>query len=421
MIGAKIRYFRQMKGITQEQLASGICSIPYLSKIEHGLAQPSEELVEHLCNELGVSLEQVDDEDKISEMTKYLKDWYREMRIRDLEQVENKKKKIEKEFENIEDPILLTTYLLFKFRYHLLNLELDKSNTLLERLYIVQESLNHDLEFYYYYFLGLYYYQLKKFSDSLEVYKKAEKLSKTMNLDVGELSEFYYQKALVHGRLYQVALSNNHAVKALSLFNQEYNFKRSADIEVLLGINNLRILNYEEATNHFKNTLKYAESFNDKYLKSIVYHNLGLVSAAMGLSLEALDYYKSGLQYINEDDSEEVVQTIYLIATEYSKLNKIENAEKWLATGLKQALNNEVINYVYHFKILEHHVKQTYNSDYEVLLKEEAIPYFEEKQSWKYVTDYCEKLADYYNHSSQYKNASYYYRLANDARKKIIN
>ena len=76
---------------------------------------------------------------------------------------------------------------------------------------------------------------------------------------------------------------------------------------------------------------------------------------------------------------------------------------------------------MYHFKILEHHVKQTYNSDYEVLLKEEAIPYFEEKQSWKYVTDYCEKLADYYNHSSQYKNASYYYRLANDARKKIIN
>ena len=66
--------------------------------------------------------------------------------------------------------------------------------------------------------------------------------------------------------------------------------------------------------------------------------------------------------------------------------------------GLKQATNNEVINYVYHFKILEHHVKQTYNSDYEVLLKEEAIPYFEEKQSWKYVTDYCERLADYYNH-----------------------
>ena len=84
MIGAKIRYFRQMKGITQEQLASGICSIPYLSKIEHGLAQPSEELVEHLCKELGVSLDQVDDEDRISEVTNLLRDWYREMRIRDL-------------------------------------------------------------------------------------------------------------------------------------------------------------------------------------------------------------------------------------------------------------------------------------------------------------------------------------------------
>lgn len=421
MIGAKIRYFRQMKGITQEQLASGICSIPYLSKIEHGLAQPSEELVEHLCKELGVSLDQVDDEDKITEVTNKLQEWYREMRIRDFEQVEKKKLLLEHEFQSIENPSLLTTYLLYQFRYHILKQELDKSNTLLEQLYVVQESLNHQLEFYYHYFLGLYYYQLKKFAESLEAYKKAEKLSKTMSLDIGEISEFYYQKALVHGRLYQVALSNNHAVKALALFNQEYNFKRSADIEVLLGINNFRILNYEEATNHLKNALKYAESFNAKFLKSIVFHNLGLVSAAMGLSIEALDYYKSGLQCISENSSEDIVQTIYLIAIEYNKLDKVDEAKKWLSQGLEQALENEVINYVYHFKILDHQVKQSFNSEYESLLKDEAIPYFQEKQSWKYVTDYCEKLADYFNHHSHYKNASYFYRLANDARKKIIN
>jgi len=410
-----------MKGITQEQLASGICSIPYLSKIEHGLAQPSEELVGHLCKELGVSLDQVDDEEKIQDVSIKLQEWYKEMRIRDFEQAEKKMLLLEKEFLTIENPSLLTTYLLYKFRYHILRQELDKSNTILEQLYVVQESLNHQLEFFYHYFLGLYYYQLKKFSDSLEEYKKAEKLSKTMNLDTGELSEFYYQKALVHGRLYQVALSNNHAVKALALFNQEYNFKRSADIEVLLGINNFRILNYEEATNHLKNALKYAESFNAKFLKSIVFHNLGLVSAAMGLSIEALDYYKSGLQCLPESSSEDIVQTIYLIVVEYNKLNDNIEASKWLAQGLEQAVSDEVINYVYHFKILDHQVNQSYNSSYEYLLKEEAIPYFQDKQSWKYVTDYCEKLADYYNHHSQYKNASYYYRLANDARKKIIN
>ena len=104
MIGAKIRYFRQMKGITQEQLASGICSIPYLSKIEHGLAQPSEELVEHLCNELGVSLDQVDDEDKMKRLHNDLDSWYKEMRLRNFEEVVSYKKRIDEEIDGVEDP-----------------------------------------------------------------------------------------------------------------------------------------------------------------------------------------------------------------------------------------------------------------------------------------------------------------------------
>ncbi|MBN8210728.1 helix-turn-helix domain-containing protein [Bacillus sp. NTK071] len=420
MIGAKIRYFRQMKGITQEQLASGICSIPYLSKIEHGLAQPSEELVEHLCNELGVSLDQVDDEDKMKRLHNDLDAWYKEMRLRNFEEVTSFKKRIEEEIEGVEDPDMLTKYLLLTFRYHILFRETDKANDILERLYHVQERLSENLEYFYFYFLGLYYYQNRKFREAGEKYKKANKLLTSMKSNNAEWAEFYYQQALVHNRLSQITLSNNLAIKCLDLFNKEYNFKRAADTEILLGVNNRVILNYGEAEHHFQNALKYAESFNDKRLKSIIYHDLGYVYSCQNESKIALEYYQSGLQNNEEHEIEDRAKTVYLIASEYLKINDLELAKHWIDEGMRIVKKTEFLEYIYHYNVLELKLSNSEDEHTESSLRD-AVNYFETKNYWNYVSEYGEMLADYYFNSSQYKNSSFYFKLANDARKKIMN
>ncbi|WP_347548759.1 helix-turn-helix domain-containing protein [Pseudalkalibacillus hwajinpoensis] len=420
MIGAKIRYFRQMKGITQEQLASGICSIPYLSKIEHGLAQPSEELVEHLCNELGVSLDQVDDEDKMKQLHNDLDSWYKEMRLRNFEEVISYKKRIDEEIDTVEDPDMLTKYLLLSFRYHILFRESDKANDLLERLYHVQERLSEDLEYFYYYFLGLYYYQNTKFKEANEQYKKAHFLLISMKSNSAEWAEFYYQQALVHNRLSQITLSNNLAIKCLDLFNKEYNFKRASDTEILLGINNRVILNYGEAEHHFQNALKYAESFNDKRLKSIIYHDLGYVYSFQNNSEMALQYYQSALQNSEMHEIEDRAKTIYLIASEYLKINNFELASHWIDEGMDLVKKTEFLEYIHHFKVLILKLNNSQFDNQELLLKN-AVKYFEEKNHWFYVSEYGEMLADHYFNNGQYKNSSFYFRLANDARKKIMN
>ncbi|MCA0986874.1 tetratricopeptide repeat protein [Guptibacillus algicola] len=419
MIGAKIRYFRQMKGITQEQLASGICSIPYLSKIEHGLAQPSEELVEHLCKELGVSLEQVDDEDKINRLHNDLDTWYKEMRLRNFEEVTILKKRIEDEIVGVEDPDMLTKYLLLTFRYHILFKEADKANDILEKLYHVQERLSEDLEYFYYYFLGLYYYQNRKFKEANEQYTKAHKLLSSMKTNNAELAEFYYQQALVHNRISQITLSNNLASRCLDLFNKEYNFKRAADTEILLGVNNRIILNYGEAEHHFQNALKYAESFNDKRLKSIIYHDLGYVFSFQNDSEKALRYYQSALHNNEEHEIEDRSKTMFLIASEYYKINDFDLARHWIDKGLQLVTKKEYLEYIYHFKLLRLKLDGDGNNREELL--KDAVIYFEAKNYWIHVSDYGEMLADYYFNSGQYKSASFYFRLANDARKKIMN
>jgi len=58
--GRKIKFYREKNGITQGKLAKGICSIPYLSKIENNKTIPSEEVLHLLCERLGISYIQKD-------------------------------------------------------------------------------------------------------------------------------------------------------------------------------------------------------------------------------------------------------------------------------------------------------------------------------------------------------------------------
>ncbi|UQX57056.1 helix-turn-helix domain-containing protein (plasmid) [Cytobacillus pseudoceanisediminis] len=52
--GQQIKYVRTIKKINQNELAKGICSISYLSKIENGVIYPSEEIKNLLIKKLGI-------------------------------------------------------------------------------------------------------------------------------------------------------------------------------------------------------------------------------------------------------------------------------------------------------------------------------------------------------------------------------
>ena len=54
-LGHIIRLRREDLGITQEELADGICSVPTLSRIENGERMPNKAHVEMLLQRLGYS------------------------------------------------------------------------------------------------------------------------------------------------------------------------------------------------------------------------------------------------------------------------------------------------------------------------------------------------------------------------------
>ena len=54
--GPLIKFYRIQQGLTQKELANGICSVPHLSKIESNSKEANEETMGLLLERLGVNL-----------------------------------------------------------------------------------------------------------------------------------------------------------------------------------------------------------------------------------------------------------------------------------------------------------------------------------------------------------------------------
>lgn len=65
LIGDNIRKFRQLKGMTQEELVEGICSVSQLSKMENGKTYVQRTVLKQFADRLGVSVERLETEDAL--------------------------------------------------------------------------------------------------------------------------------------------------------------------------------------------------------------------------------------------------------------------------------------------------------------------------------------------------------------------
>jgi len=66
-IGDNLRKYRLLKGLTQEELAEGLCSVSQLSKVENGKTALKRSLLKQMANRLGVTIERIEASDALLE------------------------------------------------------------------------------------------------------------------------------------------------------------------------------------------------------------------------------------------------------------------------------------------------------------------------------------------------------------------
>lgn len=83
-LGAIIQYYRTKKGYTQKQMADGICSVSYLSKIENEMITPKEDVARLLFDRLDISYDDITHSDNHQIIRKILK-LYKRIKEKDYE------------------------------------------------------------------------------------------------------------------------------------------------------------------------------------------------------------------------------------------------------------------------------------------------------------------------------------------------
>jgi transcriptional regulator with XRE-family HTH domain/Tfp pilus assembly protein PilF len=414
MIGQKIFYFRKSNGLTQEQLAHGICSVPHLSKIENGHETPSTDILEHLCKRLAISISDIDNKADLESISTYLDEWYLLILSRDKEASVQMYPLIEKQMMHVQDPDLLIRHKLFTLRLKLLLRDLDEASSILLNFESFIKSLHSDLEYYYYMFRGLYEYMVADFFKALHSFTIAESTADRLRIKDPEL---YYLLALVNSKLHRTYFSINYANVALELYDESCNYLRSIDCQIILGININRTHNYLQAEKHLLNALQVSKTLKDNERISAIYHNLGFVFSTQDNHQKAIEYYSKSLDY--DSDHEIKTRTYYSLAQSCLKVKDFKTVKRCIEKGNILAKKGDLKEYILHFTVLHYQINTDCDSQLEELLKNEAIPYFKEKQMWQKVADYGELLAEIYSKQFKYKSSCQYYSLVNESRNKI--
>lgn len=400
--------------MTQEKVCSGICSIPYLSKLENGKLEVKRDTLELLCERLSINMQELTNDDEQVWLNK-LDNLYYLIESRQIHgSIREKINEIKDKKPNfINNPRLYLTYQVVLFNYYLSIRDKNSCRELKNKLEIYNQRHKHldkKIEFRLLKSIGFYEYLLGSVSKSKKYYYQALHINDKASYKDATL---LYRLGLVHTQMMETSLSISFAERASHIFMQQMNIKSIIDCQLLIGINYNRSSNYEKAKTCFLQILqstKFSSSKNDPILGKI-YHNLGYSYLLERDIEDAIKYLKLALK--TKKTLQEQMSTMYLLAYTY----KLIKNKRMLNALIKKGMECEKINKSFYYKFyLLNSIKGT-ELNYELndtlidKITKEIYPYFL-KHEPKVAIECLLLLAGFYEKKKQYKKASIYYKKA---------
>jgi HTH-type transcriptional regulator, quorum sensing regulator NprR len=406
-LGKRVFFYRNKKQLTQSELSKGICSTTYLSKIENEKINPSDEILELLCERLGITVVQIQqDPDQL--LSEHILQWYNHIKINDIKKMHEDYKELRKKVGSI-DLSVKALFKLFEFRYLIQTKQTNKiDKEKLNQYKDLISILEYQYKYYYYKFLGIYYYINNQFRRSLEQFQQSKKILEELEMEDPDL---FYQLSLVTSRLNKSPLSLIYAYKALEGFQKKFNFQRCLECNLLLGINLNDMDNPEEALSLMKNVI---ENNNEKKVpqdfKSKILHNIGYSYFLLEDFDQAKSYFRRSL--VLKKNTSQQLNSFYMI-TLLMILTKEKNVIKiyqHIESGIKLSRSEKNKVYEIKFFLLKYKMKdKEVSKEYINYLERCVVPYFESKEDKEFTSELLTEIAYYYQSIYQYKRASFYF------------
>lgn len=411
-IGALIKMTRINKGMTQEELAEGIASMSYLSKIENEHATASSEVINMLCTRLGIQLDKRNDET----IDETLQTWYGMLfEGTDKENIIALYNKLQQIIDsNYTDEVIM--FEIHKVRYYIILEQYVKAFKQINKLNAMSNRFDTLHQYYWYKFKGNYYsLGSAEFNQALRLYKMAEEKLNQLDMSEEEIADLKYTIAITHSKLRNTLESIDYANTALDIYQRHYHFTRCAQCHIVLGISYRRIKMYDKSIKNQNLAKHLGKITQNKAIIQLANQNLGYLHSTKGEPREAIHYYE---EVANDNDVkliEKIAATTSLIK-EYYHLEEYEKAEKMVekSTELLEAKHqNEEHKYFYYVTYTYDFALKGDDENFEALLIEEFIPYLKKNKDYANLVIYTNLMANHFEKQGRYKEAANYYRLAN--------
>ncbi|GGA91061.1 helix-turn-helix domain-containing protein [Ornithinibacillus halotolerans] len=422
-IGQKIKYFRIQKGLTQTELAEGIISFSYLSKIESGSTMPNPEITGLLCKKLGIDPNVITEFDADFEKCKQ---WFKSLLSGDRNQAKELFEEIDSQTELYSSELLVNLIEINKLRYFMLTNQADRAAKQLQNLLRIKSTFNKLEKYYFYKFRGEYFYSKCSYYEALELFQSAENLiHDELFYKEEEISNLFYLIGNTASKIRQVHIAFPYALEALKYYQSQYDLFRCAYCHILLGICYRRNNEVEKAKESYEMAIKIGVSLNNPKLISLSNQNIGALYSSIGDHMNAIEHFKKSYETHpgTYTPNINILTPISSLMKEYYKMRDYPNAIFWLQKG-KERIETEHMeksSLTYDFEIYEQLLLHHNGHQLEKILLNEVFPYLEKNRLYYQKQIYFHLLADHYYDERRYKQAAKYYRKANHILKSIYN
>ncbi|MBU5467963.1 helix-turn-helix domain-containing protein [Virgibacillus sp. MSJ-26] len=417
-VGSYIKLQRVQQGMTQDELASGIVSMSYLSKIENQRAEASPEVISLLCTRLGIEI----DNEKDIDIKDKCEEWYGMLfEVNDKEEIKKRYEELNKLMETVNS----NNYLMFeiyKVRYFLV---IGEHESALEQINSLNEVSNtfDNLHLYYWYkFKGNYNSLTGDNNQALKLYELAEEKLKQIDLKNDEAADLYYTIAVAHSKIRNTLESIDYAERAIEVFQIEYNFIRCAQCHIVLGISYRRIKMYDKAIKNYNLAKHLGGLERSNQIIQLANVNLGYLYSSKGDSHSAVHYYGEVVED-SEVDLQTKLPTATSLTREYFKIGEYDRSKIMLDKGLKlfKRLNyDEAFKAHYYALTAYKYAMEKDEAKFESILINEFLPYLTKHKEYVYLVDFANMLGEHFEKQAKYKEALKYYKLANLTYGKLI-
>ncbi len=409
MKGTLIKQHRKFNNMTLEELADGICSVSYLSKIEHDSISASDEIYRLLEQRLNIKLVDINDEYDEGIFNHLIK-WYEAIQHGDVELIKQLEKKLQPLLETNQNIELNHLYKVIKAISDLKITDAPLSDGIIEKLDNIYEVSTKQFRFFYHKAIGVHYHIKNQFKKALQQFIKTKDHLKYVPF---EDNMTYFHLCLTYVRTRQCVESIYYGEKALEGFINDLNYARIIDTYMVIALNYRYLDAHEIAEKYFLKLLQIGKYHLQPLEQRRIYHNLGFIYAKQGKFEDALNFLKQA-EKIKTSEKHFEVSTIYMLSSTCFYLNDIAKCWYYLEKGEQLAFKYQNRFYQYKFFMLRHTIEgSTREDEYIKSLEKDVIPGVRQAEEYEDFKNLLEIIGDAYYEKRMYKKAASYYKEAN--------